>query len=140
MANYDCDIAVIGSALDLAGAENTLGAGAIVQFFGDVRPLENAEPIDGIEYEAHQDMAEHQLRKIADEAAERFGLLGVHLHHRIGFVPVGKTSLFLRVAASHRGAAFDASQWIVDELKKRVPIWKAIVVSSDKVREKTMLV
>jgi len=140
MANYDCDVAVVGSALDAPGTESTLGAGAIVQFFGDVRPLEKGEPIDGIEYEAHQEMAEHQLRKIANEAAERFGLLAIRLHHRVGFVAVGETSLFLRVAAAHRGAAFDASRWIVDELKKRVPIWKAIVIRSDKVREKTMLV
>src|SRR5213078_320818 len=126
MANYGCDVALVRSALDVAAAENTSGAGAIVQFFGDVRPLENGEHIDGIEYEAHQEMAEHQLRKIADEAAERFGLLAVRLHHRVGFVAVSETSLFLRVAAAHRGAAFDASRWIVDELKKRVPIWKSV--------------
>ena len=67
-------------------------------------------------------------------------MLVVCLHHRIGFVGVGETSLFLKVAAAHRGAAFDASQWIVDELKKRVPIWKSIVVRSDKAREKCVLV
>ena len=140
MANYDCDVALVGAALDVVAAENTSGAGAVVQFFGDVRPLENEEHIDGIEYEAHQEMAEHQLRKIADEAAERFGLLAVRLHHRVGFVAVGETSLFLRVAAAHRGAAFDASRWIVDELKKRVPIWKSIVIRSDKARERGVLV
>ena len=135
MANYDCDVALVDAALDVISAENTSGAGAIVQFFGDVRPLENGERIDGIEYEAHREMAEHQLRKIADEAAGRFGLLVVCLHHRIGFVGVGETSLFLKVAAAHRGAAFDASRWIVDELKKRVPIWKSSVVRSDQTRE-----
>ena len=135
MANYDCDVALVAAALDVAAAENTSGAGAIVQFFGDVRPLENGERIDGIEYEANQEMAEYQLRKIADEAAERFGLLVVCLHHRIGFVGVGETSLFLKVAAAHRAAAFDACRWIVDELKKCVPIWKSIVVRSDQTRE-----
>jgi molybdopterin synthase catalytic subunit len=138
MANYDCDVAVVDRALDVAAMDNTSGAGAIVQFFGDVRPLENGEHIAGIEYEAHREMAEYQLRKIADEAAERFGLLAVHLHHRVGFVAVGETSLFLRVAAVHRGAAFDATRWIVDELKKRVPIWKSIVVRAGNARETTV--
>lgn len=135
MANYDYDVALVNAALDVISAENTFGAGAIVHFFGDIRPLENGERIDGIEYEAHREMAEYQLRKIADEAAERFGLLAVCLHHRVGFVGVGETSLFLKVVAAHRGAAFDASRWIVDELKKRVPIWKSIVVRSDQKRE-----
>ena len=139
MANYDCDVALVDAAFDGIAAENTFGAGAIVQFFGDVRPLENGEHIDGIEYEAHQEMAEHQLRKIADEAAERFGLLAICLYHRVGFVGVGETSLFLKVAAAHRSAAFDASRWIVDELKKRVPIWKSIVVRSDRTRETARL-
>ena len=139
MANYDSDVAVVGGTLDVAAAGSPSDAGAIVQFFGDVRPLENGEPIDGIEYEAHQQMAEHQLQKIADEAAERFGLLAIRLHHRVGFVAVGETSLLLKVAAAHRGAAFDASRWIVDELKKRVPIWKSIRVRSDKTKKRAAL-
>src|SRR5438045_9705049 len=140
MANYDCDVALVDAALDVNAAENTSDAGAIVQFFGDVRPLENGEPIDGIEYEAHQQMAEHQLQKIADEAAERFGLLAIRLHHRVGFVAVRETSLFLSVVAAHRGAAFDASRWIVDALKKRVPTWKSIAVRSAKPMKRAVLV
>src|SRR2546421_11510587 len=114
MANCDCEVALVSGPLSSISPETTSGAGAIVEFFGDVRPLENGEQIDGIEYEAHREMAEHQLQKIADEAAERFGLVAICLHHRVGFVTVGGTSLFLRVAAAHRGAAFDASRWIVD--------------------------
>jgi len=140
MANFDCDVALVTGALDLGAAENISGAGAIVQFFGDVRGLENGKPIDGIEYEAHHAMALHQLQKIAEEAAEGFGLLAIRLHHRIGFVAVGETSLFLRVAAAHRAAAFDASRWIVDELKKRVPIWKSIRVGEQGARKKAVLV
>lgn len=140
MANCDCDVALVVGALDVAAAENISGAGAIVHFFGDVRPLENGRRIDGIEYEAHQEMAEHQLRKIAEEAADRFGLLAIRLHHRIGFVAVGETSLLLRVAAAHRAAAFEASRWMVDELKKRVPIWKSIRVGAEEASEKVLLV
>ena len=126
MANCDCEVALMSGPLGLTSPENTSSAGATVEFFGNVRPLENGEQIDGIEYEAHREMAEHQLRKIAHEAAERFDLLAIRLHHGVGFVAVGETSLFLRVASAHRGAAFEASRWIVDELKKRVPIWKSV--------------
>jgi molybdopterin synthase catalytic subunit len=142
MANCDCEVALMRGPLGLTSPENTLGAGAMVEFFGNVRPLENGEEIDGIEYEAHRDMAEHQLRKIAHEAAERFDLLAVRLHHCVGFVAVGETSLLLRIAAAHRGAAFEASRWIVDELKKRVPIWKSVKfrVGSTKAKERPVLV
>src|ERR1700704_3127826 len=126
MANCDCEVALVSGPLDLTSPEATLGGGAIVEFFGNVRPLENGKQIDGIEYEAHREMAEHQLRKIAEEAAERFDLLMVKLHHCIGFVAVGETSLFLRVPPAPGGAACKASRWIIDELKKRVPIWKSV--------------
>jgi molybdopterin synthase catalytic subunit len=103
-----------------------LGAGAIVEFLGNVRPLENGKQIEGIEYEANREMAEHQLRKIAQGAADRFDLLMIRLYHCVGFVAVGETALLLRVAAAHRGAAFEASRWTIDELKRRVPIWKLV--------------
>jgi len=100
------------------------GAGAVVDFWGVVRELEDGRKIEGIDYEAHKAMAEHQMKVIADAAAETFGLSRVVLHHRVGFVRTGEASLFLRVSAQHRAAAFEASKWIVDELKKKVPIWK----------------
>jgi molybdopterin synthase catalytic subunit len=101
-----------------------LESGAVVHFWGVVRRLEGAREIDGIDYEANRTMAEHQMMLIAGAATEKFKLDDVQLYHRIGFVPAGEASLFLRVSAKHRGAAFDASKWIVDELKKKVPIWK----------------
>src|SRR5438128_2984700 len=136
MANCDCEVALVSGPLGLTSPETALGAGAIVEFFGNVRPLENGEEIDGIEYEAHREMAEHQLRQIAHKAAERFDLLAIRLHHCVGFVAVGETSLLLRVAAAHRGVAFEASRWIVDELKKRVPIWKSVRVRVGSKKEK----
>ena len=66
------------------------------------------------------------MRLIAEAAVERFHLKQLVLHHRIGFVRVGEPSLFLRVATGRRAAAFEASKWIVDELKKKVPIWKKL--------------
>ena len=100
------------------------GPGAVIDFWGIVRAIEDGREIDGIDYDAHREMAEHQLKRIAEQAAERFGLKLVIVHHRIGFIAVGEASLFLRVASSHRSEGFRASQWIVDELKKKVPIWK----------------
>jgi molybdopterin synthase catalytic subunit len=100
------------------------GVGAIVDFWGVVRGLEDGRHIEGIDYEAHAAMAEHQLRLIAQESAKNFQLKKVIVHHRVGFVSTGEASLFLQVKAGHRTAAFAASKWIVDELKKRVPIWK----------------
>ena len=126
MANCDCEVALVNGPLESISPEKAPEAGAVVDFFGNVRPLENDKPIDGIEYEAHREMAMHQLQKIADEAGERFDLLAIKLHHSIGFIAAGETSLLLRVAAAHRGAAFEASRWIIDELKKRVPIWKSV--------------
>ena len=86
--------------------------------------VEDGREIEGIDYEAHREMAEHQLKQIAEQAAEQFELKLVIIHHRIGFIAVGEPSLFLRVASPHRSEGFQASRWIVDELKKKVPIWK----------------
>ena len=123
MANGVCKISVTQQPL-AARVTGIPGAGAVVDFWGVVRLLEDSREIDGIDYDAHQEMAEHQLKRIAEKAAERFGLKLVIIHHRIGFITVGEPSLFLRVASSHRSEGFRASQWIVDELKKKVPIWK----------------
>jgi len=80
--------------------------------------------IDAIEYEAFEAMAERQLALIADEAKDRYGLVSVVIHHRIGLVPVGEASLFVRVTARHRRAAFEGSSQIIERLKQAVPIWK----------------
>ncbi|HEX4200251.1 MAG TPA: molybdenum cofactor biosynthesis protein MoaE [Chthoniobacterales bacterium] len=98
--------------------------GAVVDFFGVVRENENDTTISGLEYEAFVEMAEAELRRISEETAQKFSLGAVIVHHRIGFVPAGEASLFVRVSARHRGAAFAGSQQLVELLKARVPIWK----------------
>src|SRR6266699_394188 len=123
MANSACEIFVADAPLK-APESNTTGAGALVDYGGVVRKLEDGCEIEGIEYEARREMAEHQLRRIAEQAVENFRLRVVIIHHRIGFIAVGEPSLFLRVTSLHREEAFRASQWIVNELKKKVPIWK----------------
>ena len=123
MANLVCEISVTRASL-AATASDIAGAGAVVDFWGVVRPIEDGRRIEGIDYEAHQEMAEHQLKRIAEQAADRFDLKIVTVHHRIGFIAVGEASLFVQVASLHRGEGFRATQWIVNELKKSVPIWK----------------
>ena len=98
--------------------------GAVVDFFGVVRGVEDGRRIDGIEYEAFEPMAQRLLAEIAQETVERHGVSHVTLHHRIGFVPAGEASLFLRVYSERRKAAFRASEDLVERLKACVPIWK----------------
>jgi molybdopterin synthase catalytic subunit len=124
MANSVCEVLVTESVLQTPELDADGNAGALVDFLGVVRKLEHDREIEGIEYESHLKMAEHQLRLIAEGASKKFQLKQVVVHHRIGFVPAGQASLFLRVSAPHRAAAFEGSKWIVDELKQRVPIWK----------------
>ena len=124
MANSLCEVLLTeGPLTSPAGGEQTF-AGAVVNFWGVVRELEGGREIEGIDYQAHETMAAHQLRSVAHDAVNKFGVGGVIIHHRIGFVGVGEASLFLQVKAKHRQAAFEASEWMVDELKRKVPIWK----------------
>lgn len=124
MAPGVCEVLLTDSMLEAQPLTEQAESGAILDFWGVVRGREDEAEISGIEYEAHRQMAEHQLRTIAEEGRRTFALNGVWLHHRLGFVAVGEASLLLRVATGHRAQAYRASQWMVDELKKRVPIWK----------------
>jgi molybdopterin synthase catalytic subunit len=124
MANPVCEVLVTEAQLNPPENRMDPAAGARVDFQGIVRSSEDGREIEGIDYEARREMAEHQLKQIAEQAAIQFGLRSVIIHHRIGFVAVGEPSLFMRVCSGHREAAFQASRWIVDELKKKVPIWK----------------
>ena len=124
MAISVCEVSLTESALVLPEANHDPLAGAVVVFWGAVRSMEAGREITGIEYEAHRAMAEHQMRLVAASAAERFDAREVIIRHRIGFVPAAQPSVVVRVTSGHRGAAFGASEWIMDELKRVVPIWK----------------
>src|SRR6266581_7062354 len=124
MANFVYEVLLTETPLEAPPQIHHGDAGATIDFWGVVRRLEDGREIEGIDYEAHREMAEHQLGQIAEQAAEKFRLQLLIIHHRIGFIVVGEPSLFLRVASLHREEAFRASQWIVNELKKKVPIWK----------------
>ena len=124
------DIRITKQTLDTADLRFSRTEGAVVDFFGVVRTIENERLIDGIEYEAFETMAERQLTLIADAARDHFGLVSVIIHHRIGFVRVGEASLFVRVTACRRRAAFEGSSQIIERLKQAVPIWKHPVYAS----------
>ncbi len=98
--------------------------GAVVYFLGVVRGTEESRTIRAIEYEAFQKMAEHQFHKLFDEMEKRWPVASVRLVHRIGVVPVQEPSLWVEVIAPHRGEAFAACQWLIDEMKRVAPIWK----------------
>jgi molybdopterin synthase catalytic subunit len=98
--------------------------GAAVTFLGVVRGSEAGSPIDALEYESFQRMAEHQFHLLFDAMEQRWPLGSVRLVHRLGRVPVNEASLWIEVVAPHRGEAFAACQWLIDELKSVVPIWK----------------
>src|SRR5207237_10330589 len=124
MANPVCEVLLTKAQLKAPQENIDLAVGAVVDFWGIVRDTEDGGEIDGIEYEAHQTMAEHQLNRIAQQAIEKFELALIVIHHRIGFIAQVEASLFVQVARRNRAEAFRASQWVVDELKKKIPIWK----------------
>ena len=134
MANKVYEVVLTEAPLEAPPKNQNADAGAMVEFWGIVRRSEDSREIEGIDYESHREMAEHQLKRIAERAVERFRLKLLLVHHRIGFVAAGDPSLFLRVASPHRSEAFQASQWIVDELKKNVPIWKRTQFAVSSVR------
>jgi MoaE-MoaD fusion protein len=98
--------------------------GAVVVFDGIVRNNTCGRRTTHLFYEAYEQMAMDEMRKLASEAFERFPVRDVVMVHRLGQLGVGETSVLIVVASAHRGAAFDACRWLIDTLKSTVPIWK----------------
>src|SRR6267154_1432380 len=98
--------------------------GAVCVFDGIVRDNSRGRKTLHLDYEAYREMALEQMRALAGEAVVKFGVRDVTLVHRLGRLLVGETSVLVVVASAHRGAAFDACRWLIDTLKKTVPIWK----------------
>jgi molybdopterin synthase catalytic subunit len=121
--------------LDEAGlvADRTLssGMGAAVYFSGVVRGQEGTDAIVALDYSCFSPMAEHQFQRLFDRLAQRGSVESVRLVHRIGRVPVGESSLWIEVVSAHRAEAFAACQWVIDEMKQVVPIWKKPVTAAD---------
>jgi len=98
--------------------------GAVCVFDGIVRDNSRGRKTLHLDYEAYREMALEQMRALSAEAVAKFGVRDVTLVHRLGRLLVGETSVLVVVASAHRGAAFDACRWLIDTLKKTVPIWK----------------
>lgn len=98
--------------------------GAALLFWGVVRNEHDGRPVSSLEYEAYAPMAEAELREIATEARERWGTGEIAVVHRIGRLEVGEASVAIVVAAPHRAEAYEASRYVIEELKRRVPVWK----------------
>jgi MoaE-MoaD fusion protein len=98
--------------------------GAIVVFDGVVRNNSRGRATLHLDYEAYEEMALAEMRRLAAEAKEKFGVRQVVLLHRLGRLQIGETSVLIVVASAHRAQAFDACRWLIDTLKQIVPIWK----------------
>ncbi len=102
----------------------TGGDGAVCVFDGIVRDNTRGRRTLYLDYEAYREMALAQMQRIAQEAIPKFGVRDVALVHRLGRLAMGETSVLIVAASAHRAAAFDACRWLIDTLKKTVPIWK----------------
>jgi len=98
--------------------------GAIVIFDGVVRNHSRGRATKYLQYEAYEPMALRQLRQLAEEARQRFAIRNVALVHRLGRLEIGESSVLIAVYSAHRAAAFEACRWLIDTLKRTVPIWK----------------
>lgn len=119
--------AVVERPLDpalLMGDALAASDGAVLLFWGVVRNHHGGRAVDHLEYRAYGPMAEREMLRIAEEACTRFAVGAVRLEHRVGRLSVGEASVGIAVAAPHRDAAYEASRYVIEELKRRVPVWK----------------
>ena len=98
--------------------------GAISVFAGTVRDTNDGRNVTAIDYSAYTSMAESELESILDEAEERFGVSAIVVEHRVGALALGDVSVAIVAAHAHRAPALDCTRFVIEEIKKRVPIWK----------------
>lgn len=108
----------------LTGAARRPECGAVVCFLGTTRDHHDGRRVTGLAYEAYEAMALAALAGIEHSALQRFAIAECRIVHRLGGVPITEASVAVVVSAAHRGPAFEACRWAMDELKRTVPIWK----------------
>ena len=91
---------------------------------GTVRRVHDGRAVTGIDYQAYVPMAARELTTIAHEAARQFGACGIAIAHRIGYLALGETSVVIAASHAQRGPAFEAARYAIEQVKRRVPIWK----------------
>jgi len=107
--------------------------GGIDVFIGTVRATTKGKTVVRLEFEAYEKMALKEMKKIADEAAKKWNVHKILMHHRTGILKIGDIPVVIAVSAAHRDAAFEACRYIIDTLKKTVPIWKKEVFEDGEV-------
>jgi molybdopterin synthase catalytic subunit len=98
--------------------------GAVVVFLGVVRDHNEGAAVTGVSYDAYEEMAGRVLSEIGREAAQRLGTDRLAVVHRIGDLAVGDVSVAIAASSPHRAEAFDAARYVIEEIKKRLPVWK----------------
>lgn len=119
--------AIVDAPLDVSALIAEVAAdrnGATIVFLGTVRDVNDGRPVTGMEYTAYRGMAERELATIVSEAVAEFGTDDIVVEHRVGALGLGEASVAIVVAHPHRGAAYEASRYVIEQLKRRVPIWK----------------
>lgn len=106
-------------------------AGALVVFEGWVRNENAGQPVTSLFYEAAPNLCRTEAEKIFAEARTQFGVLGIRCAHRVGQLAVGDMAVWIGVTAAHRDAAFAGCRYVIDEIKKRLPIWKKEFYAND---------
>ena len=120
-------VAIVRARIDTAAVMDAMKAGAdgaVCVFDGIVRDNTRGRRTLYLDYTAYEGMALELMRGLAAEAETKFSVREVAIVHRLGRLMVGETSVLIVVASAHRGAAFEACRWVIDMLKKTVPIWK----------------
>lgn len=126
-ANARMQVELVRDPIDTRAITDAIKAGedgAVTIFDGIVRNNTRGRQTLYLDYTAYESMALEQMRALAAEAKERFGVRDVAMVHRLGRLEIGETSILIAVASAHRGVTFDACRWLIDTLKKQVPIWK----------------
>ena len=119
--------ALTEGAIDTASLRAALAhdsAGGVVVFEGVVRDHNDGRPVTGLAYQAYGALAVREGERIVADARERFAVAAITCVHRVGTLAIGDVAVFVGASAAHREAAFDAVRHVIDEVKKRVPIWK----------------
>jgi molybdopterin synthase catalytic subunit len=110
--------------LEIVRTVSSPANGAVLLFLGAVRQINDGRGVTGIDYEAYEAMAQRELEAIVGEASSRFGTSDVAVQHRLGELGVEEVSVAIAVGHAHRDAAYAASRFVIEELKRHVPIWK----------------
>jgi molybdopterin synthase catalytic subunit len=120
MAYLTSDPINLGS---LLGSVQSPARGGVASFLGTVRDHHGGRPVLRLDYSAYSPMAEAEIARIVTEAESRWDV-GVAVQHRLGRLEIGDTAVAVAVASAHRDEAFEACRYVIEELKRRVPIWK----------------